>query len=136
MSPSTDLMTVAGLASRVGVRPDTVRYYERIGLLPAPRRTAADHRRYDDSAVDLMRFIQGLQRLGLRLADIRQLVELRQTGACPCEPAASLVRQRLRELDEQIAELVRVRDELRQMADHIPGDDCPDPVPGTWRPRK
>ncbi len=124
MSTSTDLMTVAGLASRVGVRPDTVRYYERIGLLPAPRRTAADHRRYDDTAVDLMRFIQGAQRIGLR------------SGECPCEPAAALVRQRLDELDEQIAHLVRMRDELRQMADRIPADDCPDPVPGTWRPRR
>jgi DNA-binding transcriptional MerR regulator len=136
MSTSTDLMTVAGLASRVGVRPDTVRYYERIGLLPAPRRTAADHRRYDDTAVDLMRFIQGAQRIGLRLADIRELVALRQSGECPCEPAAALVRQRLDELDEQIAHLVRMRDELRQMADRIPADDCPDPVPGTWRPRE
>jgi hypothetical protein len=46
------------------------------------------------------------------------------------------VRQRLDELDEQIAHLVRMRDELRQMADRIPVDDCPDPVPGTWRPRE
>ena len=136
MSTTTDLMTVAGLASRVGVKPDTVRYYERIGLLPAPRRTAADHRRYDASAVDLMRFIQGVQRIGLRLADIRQLVELRQSGECPCEPAATLVRQRLGELDEQIARLVRLRDELRQLVDRIPADDCPDPLPGTWRPRE
>jgi DNA-binding transcriptional MerR regulator len=58
-----------------------------------PRRTAADHCRYDESAVDLMRFIQGAQRLALRLADIRQLVELRRTGECPCGPAATLVRQ-------------------------------------------
>jgi DNA-binding transcriptional MerR regulator len=136
MSTTTELMTVAGLARRVGVRPDTVRYYERIGLLPVARRTPADHRRYDESAVDLMRFIQGTQRLGLRLADIRQLVELRRTGDCPCGPAATLVRQRLGELDEQIEQLVRLRDELREMADRIPADDCPDPVPGTWRPRR
>jgi MerR family mercuric resistance operon transcriptional regulator len=50
MSTTMEPMTVAGLATRVGVKPDTVRYYERIGLLPVPRRTAADHRRYDESA--------------------------------------------------------------------------------------
>ena len=80
MGSMSGSMTVAGLARRVGVRPDTVRYYERVGLLPAPLRTAADHRRFDDGAVDLMRFIQGVQRLGLRLADIRELVEMRQSG--------------------------------------------------------
>jgi DNA-binding transcriptional MerR regulator len=83
-----------------------------------------------------MRFIQGAQRLGLRLADIGELVELRQGGECPCEPAATLVRQRLGELDEQIAQLVRMRDQLRQMADRIPAADCPDSAPGTWRPRE
>jgi DNA-binding transcriptional MerR regulator len=136
MSTTMEPMTVAGLATRVGVKPDTVRYYERIGLLPVPRRTAADHRRYDESAVDLMRFIQGAQRLGLRLADIRQLVELRRTGECPCGPAATLVSRRLAELEDQITQLARLRDELRVIADRIPADDCPDPVPGTWRPRR
>jgi DNA-binding transcriptional MerR regulator len=128
--------TVAGLANRVGVRPDTVRCYERIGLLPAPARTPGDHRRYDDSAVDLMRFIQGAQRLGLRLVDIRELVELRKTGQCPCEPAATLLRDRLAQIDEQISKLAALRDQLRRVVDAIPADDCPDPTPGTWRPRR
>jgi DNA-binding transcriptional MerR regulator len=133
---SPESYTVAGLARRVGVQPDTVRYYERIGLLPAPARTAREHRRYDDSAVDLMRFIQGAQRLGLRLADIRELVELRRTGQCPCEPAATLLRDRLAQLDKQIAQLSALRAELAGFVARIPADDCPDPAPGTWRPRR
>lgn len=128
--------TVAGLARRVGVRPDTVRYYERIGLLPTPARTTGDHRRYDDSAVDLMRFIQGAQRLGLRLADIRELVELRKSGECPCEPAATLLHDRLTQIDQQIAQLTVLRSELARFVARIPTQDCPDPEPGTWRPRK
>jgi len=56
------------------------------------RRGIVRHRRYDESAVDLMRFIQGAQRYGLRLADIRELVELRCSGECPCEAAATLLR--------------------------------------------
>src|SRR4051812_43447304 len=82
--------TVAELAAAVGVPPDTVRYYERAGLLPPPRRTPAGYRSYDDGAVDRMRFIQGAQRLGLRLADVRSLLEIRDTGRCPCEPAGEL----------------------------------------------
>lgn len=70
----------------MGVRPDTIRYYERAGLLPAPERTAAGHRSYDAGALDRLRFIQGAQRLGLRLADIRTLLTVRDTGTCPCEP--------------------------------------------------
>jgi DNA-binding transcriptional MerR regulator len=100
MGSMSGSMTVAGLARRVGVRPDTVRYYERVGLLPAPPRTAGDHRRYDDGAVDLMRFIQGVQRLGLRLADIRELVEMRaivprtrRSGRAAGEDAAVLRRR-------------------------------------------
>jgi DNA-binding transcriptional MerR regulator len=136
MGSMSGSMTVAGLARRVGVRPDTVRYYERVGLLPAPPRTAADHRRYDDGAVDLMRFIQGVQRLGLRLADIRELVEMRQSGECPCEPAASVLGRRLAQVDAQIRDLVALREELGRFVERIPAEDCPDPTPGTWRPRR
>lgn len=136
MSVAAGPMTVASLARRVGVTPDTIRYYERIGLLTPPARTPTDHRRYDDTAVDRLRFIQGIQRLGLRLDDIRELLILRETERCPCEPAASMLRQRLDQLDAQIAQLSTLRDELRRFVAHIPAEDCPEPTPGTWRPRK
>jgi DNA-binding transcriptional MerR regulator len=70
-----------------GVTTDTARYYERAGLLPPPRRTPAGYRAYDVDAVDRLRFIQGAQRLGLRLRDVVDLLAVRDTGACPCEPA-------------------------------------------------
>jgi DNA-binding transcriptional MerR regulator len=136
MSTTLAYMTVAALAQSVGVRPDTIRYYERIGLLHAPTRTAADHRRYDADAIDRLRFIHGMQRLGLRLADIRDLLALRETGTCPCEPAASLLRHRLEQLDAEIAKLIELRDELASFVEQLPGEDCPEPIPGTWRPRK
>jgi len=50
---------VAELATLVGVAPDTIRYYERVGLLPAPARTAAGYRAFDEAAVDRLRFVQG-----------------------------------------------------------------------------
>ena len=59
---TTDLR-VGELAAAVGVTADTVRYYERVGLLPSPARTSAGYRAYGDGAVDRMRFIQGAQRL-------------------------------------------------------------------------
>lgn len=91
------------LARHIGMSPDTIRYYDRIGLLGAPFRTPSNHRRYDASAVDRLQFIQGAQRLGLRLSDIRELLDLRDTGACPCEPAAALLHRRLEQIDGQLA---------------------------------
>jgi DNA-binding transcriptional MerR regulator len=126
--------TVGELAAAVGVPPDTVRYYERSGLLKPPRRTAAGYRSYDDGAVDRLRFIRGAQRVGLRLADIGTLLEIRDTGTCPCEPAADLLRRRLGEVDAEITRLVALRAEMAAMADALPAADCPPPSPGTWCP--
>ena len=127
-------LRVAELATAVGVRPDTIRYYERAGLLPAPERTAAGYRSYDAGALDRLRFIQGAQRLGLRLADIRTLLAVRDTGTCPCEPAEDLLRRRLAEIDGEIARLTALRAEMAAMADALPTASCPPPSPGTWCP--
>lgn len=127
-------MTVSALGEHVGVSADTVRYYEQAGLLPAPERTAAGYRVYGPQAADRLRFIQGAQRLGLRLRDIRDLLTVRDTGECPCEPAEEMLRRRIAEVDAEMARLSALRSELEQMLDRIPAPDCPDPVPGTWRP--
>ncbi len=127
-------LSVARLARQVGIRADTIRYYEKAGLLPPPQRTPADHRRYDDRAVDRLRFIQGAQRLGLRLREIKALLEVRDTGVCPCAPVEVLLREHVVELDRELARLTDLRAELVRMLDALPVD-CPEPVPGTWLPR-
>lgn len=127
-------LRVAELAAAAGMPPDTVRYYERAGLLPPPERTPAGYRNYDEGAVDRLHFIQGAQRLGLRLADIRDLLAVRDTGACPCEPAEELLRRRLAEVDAEIARLAALRAQMVAMADALPARDCPPPTPGVWCP--
>lgn len=114
--------------------PDGVRYYERSGLLPAPPRSPAGYRLYPSSVVERMRFIQGCQRLGLKLKEIADPLQVRDTGECPCEPAATLLRRRMTELDQEIARLTGLRADLAAMADRLPAADCPDPFPGTWCP--
>ena len=135
-TPLAERLTVSALAKQVGVGPDTIRYYEKAGLLPAPERTAADYRSYDESAVDRLRFIQGAQRLGLRLREIKTLLEVRDTGQCPCEPAEQLLRGHIAEIDRDMRRLRALRAELVAMADQLPSPDCPDPTPGTWRPQR
>jgi DNA-binding transcriptional MerR regulator len=127
-------LTVGQLAARTGVRTDTVRYYEREGLLPVPQRTDGEHRRYGAADVDRLLFIRGAQRLGLRLAEIRELLAVRDTGTCACQPADRLLRRHVTEIGTEIERLAALRAELLGMLAAMPGPDCPDPLPGTWRP--
>lgn len=130
-STASTRLAVAQVAAQSGVRPDTLRYYERIGLLRAPARTSGDHRRYDQTVIERVLFIRGAQRLGLRLDEIRELLAVRDTGLCACEPAETLLRRRVDEIDTEMTRLAALRADLVTMLDHMPGPDCPDPVPGT-----
>jgi DNA-binding transcriptional MerR regulator len=127
-------MSVSALARAASCSPHTIRFYEREGLLPPPPRTSAGYRRYGQDAVDRLRFIDGAQRLGLRLREIRELLTIRDEGSCPCGEAAVLIRDRMAELDQKIAELAELRTTLAAMESSIPSPNCPDPVPGVWRP--
>ena len=127
-------LRVAELAAGVGVRADTIRYYEKAGLLPLTERTPNGYREYDSTAIDRLRFIRGAQRLGLRLTDIRELLAVRDTGECPCEPAEHLLTRRITEVDAEIARLSELRAEMVAMRDALPAPDCPPPAPGTWCP--
>jgi DNA-binding transcriptional MerR regulator len=127
-------LTVGQLAARGAVRTDTIRYYEREGLLPTPCRTEGEHRRYGSADVDRLLFIRGAQRLGLRLAEIRELLAVRDTGTCACEPAEVLLRRHVAEISTEIERLATLRTELLVMLDAMAGPDCPDPLPGTWCP--
>jgi len=77
---------------------------------------------------------KGAQRLGLRLRNIADLLAIRDTGNCPCDPAEQLLRHRIAEIDAEMASLAALRVDLVRMADALPGDDCPDPEPGKWCP--
>jgi DNA-binding transcriptional MerR regulator len=128
-------LRVAELAAEVGLTSDTIRYYERAGLLPAPARTTSGYRAYEASAVERLRFVQGAQRLGLRLKDIADLLAIRDTGTCPCEPAEQLLRRRLAEVDVELARLAALREQMAAMLAALPNpDECPPMPTGTWCP--
>jgi DNA-binding transcriptional MerR regulator len=132
--PPGEQLSVGQLASRAGVRVDTVRFYERTGLLPRPRRTGGDHRRYGPGDVDRLLFIRGARRLGLRLAEIRELAQARDTGTCPCGPAEALLREHVGEIDREIARLTALRAELTGVITGFsdPAVTCQDPLPVAW----
>lgn len=117
------LLTVSKLGDLVGASADTLRYYERIGLLPAPDRTPSGYRIYGEDSIERMTFIKGAQRLGLRLEEIRELLAIKDGGVCPCGHTRSLLERRAAQLDEEIEAMTRMRGEIeRMLADHGPGD--------------
>ncbi len=125
-------LTVSELAAEVGLSADTVRYYERLGLLPAAARTAAGYRQYGAEAVERLRFVKGAQRVGLRLREIRELLAIRDQGLCPCGHTEALLRRRMGEIDAQVAELRATRAELARMVDGYPGEAGQDATSGRW----
>jgi DNA-binding transcriptional MerR regulator len=127
-------LRIGELAAATCLSTETIRYYEKAGLLPPPARTPAGYRTFGPEAVDRLHFIRGAQRLGLRLEDIGNLLTIRDTGTCPCEPAADFLAQRLVEVDTQIRRLETLRTEMTAMLQALPAGDCPQPAPGTWLP--
>lgn len=128
-------LRVGELAAATGLRGDTIRYYERVGLLPPPHRTGAGYRMYPPQTTERVRFIQACRQLGMRLADIADLLAIRDTGVCPCGPAVHVLRRRMTEVDAQVASLLGLRAQMAAMAAALPSATCPPPAPDTtWCP--
>ena len=121
-------LSVSHLGAEVGLSAATVRYYEHLGLLPAPERTAAGYRQYPNEAVERLRFIKSAQRLGLRLGEIAELLIICDQGLCPCGHSEALLRERMAEIDAQVAELQAVRAELARVVERYPAAACHDPT--------
>lgn len=122
-------LRVSDLAARVGLSPATVRYYERLRLLPEPERSPSGYRQYDEELADRLRFIKGAQRFGLRLNEIRELLDIQDRGMCPCGHTRELLRTRVEEVDEEMRRLERLRADLLTMIDRA---NCDAPASMSW----
>lgn len=122
-------MTIGAVARRVGVAIDTIRYYEREGLLPEPLRRASGYRSYDEGAVRQLRFIRRAKELGFTLEEIRDLLALSADRHRGVKAVKQRAQERLAAIDERIAELTRVRNGLEQLVDACPGHGSPDQCP-------
>jgi DNA-binding transcriptional MerR regulator len=125
-------ITVSQLAAEAGVSPHTVRYYEQVGLLPSAERTAAGYRLYGREASERLRFIKGARRLGLRIAEVRELLAVHDRGLCPCGHAEVLVRRRLTEIEDELERLGQLRRELTGLLERYPAEACSDEEADAW----
>jgi DNA-binding transcriptional MerR regulator len=107
-------LKIGELALRAGVSPKAIRFYERTGILPPPRRAANRYRVYGDEAVDRLRFVKQAAGLGLTLAEIRDIIAIRQGGRPPCAHVHQLLRAKAAELDRKLADLLSLRKRIRQ----------------------
>ena len=112
-------MTIGHLAGRLGINPRTIRYYERIGLLPEPDRTGAGYRLYGPGDQERVQFIKSAQRVGLNLGEIKEILAFRDRGEAPCNYVASVIEQRLSEVNQRLRELRDFRRELTELRDQI-----------------
>ncbi len=108
-------ITIGELGKRTGVNIETIRYYEKIGLLTDPRRTATGYREYGEDHVRRLRFIRRGRDLGFNIDAIRALLRLAEHPDHPCADADQLASQHLAEVEQRIADLVRLRNGLREV---------------------
>lgn len=123
-------LTISSFADSFGLKSDTLRYYERRGLLHPPQRSAAGYRLYDKEAAERLEFIRGAQRMGLRLDDIKDLLDVRDRGKCPCGHTQVLVERRVSEVDAEIKQLRAIRKALLDLKDR--NEACLDAPAGEW----
>lgn len=126
---TTHGLTIGRLAQSAGVNLETIRYYERIGLMPEPSRTSGGHRSYAPEHVQRLRFIRRARELGFGLDAIRRLISLSNPGIAACREVRDMAQDHIASVDAKIADLQRLRRVLRQaVADCHDGDTVRCPV--------
>jgi DNA-binding transcriptional MerR regulator len=110
-------LRIGQLAKRSGVSADTIRYYERIRLMPKPARTSAGYRQYTEDAADRVRLVQNALRFGFSLKQVAAFLGVRQSGGTPCKSVRAAGTQILAAIEEQIVKLTASRESIRETLD-------------------
>ena len=104
------------LAHLTGVSTDTLRHYERLGLLPLPQRTAGNYREYPPASQLRVELIQRALTIGFSLAELKTILAVRDRGGAPCRHVRGLLRSKIHNLDQQIKNLVSLRAEMNRLS--------------------
>ena len=112
---SSGVLTIGDLSKATGVKVETIRYYEQIGLLPAPARTSGNFRAYSAKHLGRLSFIRRARDLGFTLDQVRELLSLSDQKRRSCEAVDVIARQHLADVDRKIEDLTALRDELSSL---------------------
>lgn len=113
MSTESDRYLIGDLAKAIGIKADTIRFYEKRKLLPKAQRTAAGYRVYDDETASRVRFIKKAQALGFSLQEIRRILDLRAQGRPACDCVIAIAETTLTETNRKLEHLHQFRDALQ-----------------------
>lgn len=113
---TSDLITIGELAEQGRVNTQTIRYYERRGLIPKPRRSASGYRLYDQEAAKRLTFVRRAQSLGFSLEEINELLSLRMREDTTCADVRQAARQKILSVDRKLEELKRMRTALVKLS--------------------
>ncbi len=119
------LLTIGRLAMRTGLSAETIRYYERLELLPAPQRLASGYRVYTPEDARRLVFIRRAKDLGFTLGEIRELLNLSEDDTVDCGAIRARAQAKLDEIDGRLADLARMREGLAELASYCPGAGRP-----------
>lgn len=122
-------MRIGELAGASGVPAQTIRFYERKGLLPGPGRAPNGYRAYEESTLARLNFIRSAQAAGLTLAEIGSIIDLREEGTVPCAHVAGLIEQKLDHVRARIDDLAAMKRELEELIERsqrLDPADCTD----------
>jgi len=128
-----DTFRIGEIAGKIGVQPESIRYYERIGLLPKTTRGAGRYRVFTREHLERVELIKKMQALGFSLDQIRRMLELKFTHGHSCQHVRAGLHEKLEEIDRQIADLKAFRNEIaralktceRSLEIHPSSDYCP-----------
>jgi MerR family copper efflux transcriptional regulator len=122
-------MKIGEVADRGGVNLQTIRYYEREGLLPAPPRMASGYRLFNQDTVRRVRFIKRAQELGFTLAEIRELLTLRIDESRSSAEVRAIAQAKIADIDNKVRHLDAMKRALTHLTDrcsgHLPATECP-----------
>jgi len=122
-------LTISKVADEAGVNVQTLRYYERRGILEEPARTTGGYRQYDPEAVTRIRFIKRAQDLGFTLDEVHELLQLRIEHGAACGTVEAKARKTLSRVDEKIRQLARIQEVLGDLVEACERrektEDCP-----------
>jgi MerR family transcriptional regulator, copper efflux regulator len=108
-------LSIGKVARRAGVGVETIRFYERQGLLTAPIRKESGYRLYSEQALGRLRFIRRAKELGFSLREIKELLQVRRNSSAPCEDVCGKAKAKIANIEEKIAVLTKMRETLSEL---------------------
>lgn len=123
------VLTRGQLAKKAGVNPETVRYYEKIGLLSKPLRTESGYRLFSEEDVKRIKFIKRAKELGFTLKEIKELLQLRFETEGECKEVREIAEVKLKDVEKKIEDLEKIKNILEDLINQCPSkgsvQNCP-----------